>query len=78
MAQVQQAANSFRQLAEKLDKTLGDRSAELTAQTERSLREFELLMKDTRRLTDSLQRVVEKVERNPSGFLLGGQQSPKY
>ncbi len=78
VSQVQQAATSFRQLAEKLDKALGDRSAELTLQAERSLREFELLMKDSRRLADSLDRVVQKVERNPSGFLLGGQQSPKY
>jgi phospholipid/cholesterol/gamma-HCH transport system substrate-binding protein len=78
VSQVQQAATSFRQLAEKLDKSLGDRSGELTQQAERSLREFELFMKDGRRLADSLDRVVQKVERNPSGFLLGGQQSPKY
>ena len=77
MSQVQQAATSFRQL-EKLDKSLGDRSGELTRQAERSLREFELFMKDGRRLADSLDRVVQKVERNPAGFLLGGQQSPKY
>ena len=78
VSQVQQAATSFRQLAEKLDKSLGDKSAELTVQAERSLREFELFMKDGRRLAESLDRVVQKVERNPSGFLLGGQQSPKY
>jgi phospholipid/cholesterol/gamma-HCH transport system substrate-binding protein len=78
VSQVQQAAISFRQLADKLDKTLGDKSAALTAQAERSLREFELFMKDGRRLADSLDRVVGKVERNPTGFLLGGQQSPKY
>jgi phospholipid/cholesterol/gamma-HCH transport system substrate-binding protein len=78
VSQVQQAATSFRQLTEKLDKNLGDKSAELTQQAERSLREFELFMKDSRRLADSLDRVVQKVERNPSGFLLGGQQSPKY
>ncbi len=78
VSQIQQAAISFRQLTEKLDKTLGDRSGELTQQAERSLREFELFMKDGRRLADSLDRVVQKVERNPSGFLLGGQQSPKY
>jgi len=78
VSQVQQAATSFRQLADKLDKSLGDKSAELTLQAERSLREFELFMKDGRRLAESLDRVVEKVERNPSGFLLGGQQSPKY
>jgi phospholipid/cholesterol/gamma-HCH transport system substrate-binding protein len=78
VSQVQQAATSFRQLTEKLDKTLGDKSAALTQQADRSLREFELFMKDGRRLADSLDRVVQKVERNPSGFLLGGQQSPKY
>ena len=78
VSQVQQAATSFRQLSEKLDKSLGDKSGELTQQMERSLREFELFMKDSRRLADSLDRVVQKVERNPAGFLLGGQQSPKY
>jgi phospholipid/cholesterol/gamma-HCH transport system substrate-binding protein len=78
VSQVQQAATSFRQLTEKLDKTLGDKSAALTQQADRSLREFELFMKDGRRLADSLDRVVQKVERNPTGFLLGGQQSPKY
>jgi phospholipid/cholesterol/gamma-HCH transport system substrate-binding protein len=78
VSQVQQAATSFRRLADKLDKSLGDKSVELTAQAERSLREFELFMKDGRRLAESLDRVVQKVERNPSGFLLGGQQSPKY
>ncbi len=78
VSQVQLAAISFRQLTEKLDKSLGDRSGELTQQAERSLREFELFMKDSRRLADSLDRVVQKVERNPTGFLLGGQQSPKY
>ena len=78
VSQVQQAASSFRQLSEKLDKSLGDKSGELTQQMERSLREFELFMKEGRRSADSLDRVVEKVERNPTGFLLGGQQSPKY
>jgi phospholipid/cholesterol/gamma-HCH transport system substrate-binding protein len=78
VSQAQQAAISFRQLAEKLDKSLGDKSGELTLQAERSLREFELFMKDGRRLAESLDRVVQKVERNPTGFLLGGQQSPKY
>jgi phospholipid/cholesterol/gamma-HCH transport system substrate-binding protein len=78
VAQVQQAAVSFRQLADKLDHSLGDKADGLTQQAERSMREFELFMKDGRRLADSLDRVVEKVEHNPTGFLLGGQQSPKY
>ncbi len=78
VSQVQQSAKSLHQLIDKLDKSFGDKSGELTAQAERSLREFELFMKDGRRLADSLDRVVEKVERNPSGFLLGGSQTPKY
>jgi phospholipid/cholesterol/gamma-HCH transport system substrate-binding protein len=78
VSQLQQAATSFRQLAEKLDHTLGDRADGLTQQAQRGLREFELFMKDGRRLADSLDRVVQKVERNPSGFLLGQQTSPKY
>jgi phospholipid/cholesterol/gamma-HCH transport system substrate-binding protein len=78
VSQAQQAATSFRQLAEKLDHSLGDKAEGLTSQTERSLREFELFMRDGRRLAESLDRVVQKVERNPSGFLLGGQQTPQY
>lgn len=78
VSQVQQTATSFRQLAEKLDKSVGDKSATLTSDADRSLREFELLMKDSRRLVDSLDRVVRKFEASPTGFLLGGQQSPKY
>ncbi len=78
VSQVQQTAISFRQLAEKLDKSVGDKSAELTLQADRSLREFELFMKDGRRLAESLDRVVRKFENSPTGFLLGGQQSPKY
>lgn len=78
VAQAQQAVQSFRQLAEKLDKSLGDQSGDLTRSAQRSLREFELFMKDARRLADNLDRVVQKVEKNPSGFLLGGDQTPAY
>ena len=78
VSQVQQAAVSFRQLSEKLDKSLGDKSGELTQEMGRSLREFELFMKETKRLADNLNRIAEKVERSPAGFLLGGGQSPKY
>lgn len=78
VSQVQQAATSFHQLAEKLDKSVGDRSAAITGDAERSLRELELFLKDGRRLIDNLDHVVHKFEASPTGFLLGGQQSPKY
>lgn len=78
VSQVQQTAISFRQLAEKLDKSVGDKSAAITADAERSLRELELFLKDGRRLVDNLDHMVHKFEASPTGFLLGGQQSPKY
>jgi phospholipid/cholesterol/gamma-HCH transport system substrate-binding protein len=78
VSQVQRTAISFRQLAEKLDKSVGDRSAAITADAERDLRELELFLKDSRRLVDNLDHMVHKFEASPTGFLLGGQQSPKY
>jgi len=42
------------------------------------LREFELFMKEARRLAEDLDRVVQRVEKNPSGFLFGGTQTPQY
>lgn len=61
-----------------MDKSLGDQAQGLTQQAQRGLREFELFMKDARRLAESLDRVVQKVESNPSGFLMGGSQVPVY
>jgi phospholipid/cholesterol/gamma-HCH transport system substrate-binding protein len=78
VTQMQQAAESFRKLGDKLDKSLGDQAPVLTQQAQRGLREFELFMKDARRLVEILDRVVQKVESNPSGFLMGGSQAPVY
>lgn len=78
VSQMQQAAQSFRNLGEKLDKSLGDQAQGLTQQAQRGLREFELFMKDARRLAESLDRVAQKIEHNPSGFLMGGSQTPVY
>ncbi|MDZ4792560.1 MAG: MlaD family protein [Hyphomicrobiales bacterium] len=78
VTQAQQAAQSFKQLAEKLDKSVGDQAEGLTRSTQRSLREFELFMKEARRLAEDLDRVVQRVEKNPSGFLFGGTQTPQY
>jgi phospholipid/cholesterol/gamma-HCH transport system substrate-binding protein len=78
VAQAQAAATSFRKLAEKLDKTLGDQADGLTQQARRSLREFESFMRDGRRMADSLDRVLQKVENNPSSIIFGGSQVPEY
>jgi|EndMetStandDraft_9_1072997.scaffolds.fasta_scaffold05578_4 phospholipid/cholesterol/gamma-HCH transport system substrate-binding protein len=78
VAQAQQAATSFRKLAEKLDKTLGDQAEGLTQQAKRSMREFESFMRDGRRMADSLDRVLQKVENNPASMIFGGSQVPEY
>ncbi len=78
VAQAQQAVTSFRKLADKLDKTVGDQADGLTAQARRSLREFENFMRDGRRMAESLDRVLQKVENNPSSLIFGGSQVPEY
>ncbi len=78
VAEAQQAAQSFRQLADKLDRSLGDRADDLTMSAERGIRQFELFMRDGRRLAESLDRVVRKLEENPQQLLLGGSQVPEY
>jgi phospholipid/cholesterol/gamma-HCH transport system substrate-binding protein len=78
VAQGQLAVASFRKLAEKLDKSLGDQADGLTTQAKRSMREFENFMRDGRRMADSLDRVLTKVENNPSSLIFGGSQVPEY
>jgi len=78
VAQAQQAAQSFRRLADKLEKNLGDEAGGLTYQARRSMREFELFMRDGRRLAENLDRVLQKVEANPSSIIFGGSQVPEY
>jgi len=78
VAQAQSAAVSLRKLADKLDKSLGDQADGLTSQAKRSMREFENFMRDGRRMADSLDRVLQKVENNPSSIIFGGSQVPEY
>jgi phospholipid/cholesterol/gamma-HCH transport system substrate-binding protein len=78
VTQAQQAAQSFRRLAEKLEKSVGDQADGLTVQAKRSMKEFELFMADGRRLAENLDRVLQKVETNPSSLIFGGSQVPGY
>src|SRR5262249_12837252 len=48
VTQAQQAAASFKRLADKLEKSVGDQADGLTTQAKRSMREFELFMADGR------------------------------
>lgn len=78
LAQAQEAAKSFRQLADKLDRSIGDSSEGLARFAEDGLQEFELFMRDGRRAARTLERVLERMERNPQSFLFGGSQVPEY
>jgi phospholipid/cholesterol/gamma-HCH transport system substrate-binding protein len=78
LAQAQEAAQAFRDLAEKLDKSFGDSADGMTRFAKDGLKEFELFMRDGRRAARSLDRVLEKIEKNPQSFLFGGSTIPEY
>lgn len=75
---VKQAAVAFRGLADKLDKSVGDQADGIARQAKRSLAEVELFMKDGRRAAQSLDRVLERIERNPQSLIFGGATAQKY
>lgn len=78
LAQAQEAAKSFKQLAEKLDQSIGDSAGGLARFAKDGLKEFELFMRDGRRAARTLDRVLERIERNPQSFLFGGKAVPEY
>jgi phospholipid/cholesterol/gamma-HCH transport system substrate-binding protein len=75
---VQQGAQAFKSLSTKLEVSLGDNVDELTRQARESLQEFGNFMKEGRRAAVTLNRILEKLEADPRGFLLGGSQVPEY
>lgn len=78
LAQAQEAAQAFRDLAQKLDKSIGDSADGMARFAKDGLKEFELFMRDGRRAARALERVLEQIERNPQSFLFGGSSIPEY
>lgn len=78
LAQAQEAAASFRRLADKLEKSFGDNADSMTRFAKNGMAEFEQFMKDGRRAANTLDRVLERFDNNPRGFLFGGTQVPEY
>jgi len=72
------AAVAFRSVAEKLDSSVGENAEQVTRMAKRSLQEFELFMKDGRRAAQSLDRVLDRVERNPQSLIFGGAGVKEY
>ena len=75
---VKEGANSFKTLSSKLEVSLGDNMDGLTRQARDSLQEFGNFMREGRRTAVTLNRILEKLEADPKGFLLGGNQLPEY
>jgi phospholipid/cholesterol/gamma-HCH transport system substrate-binding protein len=75
---VGEGAKSFKSLSSKLEVSLGDNMDGLTRQARESLQEFGNFMREGRRAAVTLNRILEKLEADPRGFLLGGNQVPEY
>lgn len=75
---VKDGAESFKSLSSKLEVSLGDNMDGLTRQARESIQEFGNFMREGRRTAVTLNRILEKLEADPRGFLLGGNQVPEY
>lgn len=78
LQQAKSAAASLRRLAQKLEESIGDNADGVIRLAKRSLKEFELFMRDGRRAAQSLDRVLERIDENPRSFLFGGSSVPEY
>jgi phospholipid/cholesterol/gamma-HCH transport system substrate-binding protein len=75
---VSEGAETFKSLSSKLEVSLGDNVDQLTRTANDSMQEFSAFMREGRRAAATLNRILEKLEANPRGFLLGGSQVPEY
>jgi len=78
VTEAREAITSFRKLAGQLEKSFGANAGNLARSTRRSLAELELFMRDGRRLTRNLDRVLDGFDRNPQRLLFGGSPVPEY
>jgi phospholipid/cholesterol/gamma-HCH transport system substrate-binding protein len=75
---VSEGAQSFKSLAGTLEVSLGQNVESLTRHAEDGIQEFSAFMREGRKVASTLNRILEKLEANPRGFLLGGSQVPEY
>lgn len=75
---VSTGAKAFNSLSSKLEVSLGDNMDGLTRQANQSMQEFSAAMREGKRAAATLNRILEKLEQDPRGFLLGGSQVPEY
>lgn len=79
MAEIGEAAKSFRVLAQNLDKRTADLTNRIGRFTVSGQREIEALANDARRTATEVSRAVRNLERNPSQLITGGRSNiPEY
>ena len=78
ITEISLAATSFRALAEKLDKSLGNSADGIARFAKNGLQEFEGLMREGRRMVRAMERVMNNLERNPQGLIFGAKQVREY
>lgn len=78
-AQVSEAAQSVRQLADNVNRSWKDIGANLTRFSNTGLREYQALAADGRRTLEILSQAIRSIEQNPQQFIFGKrQQIPDY
>jgi phospholipid/cholesterol/gamma-HCH transport system substrate-binding protein len=78
IANFKNGSQSFKDLSGKLEVSLDDNIDGLTKSAKDSLAEFGNFMREGKRTAVTLNRILEKFEADPKGFLLGGNQVPEY
>ena len=78
LIQAKKTMVALRGIAEKLNQTIDGNAEKLTQTATRSLQEFELLAKDGRRVLRGMDRIIEKVDRDPQSLLFGSTTVKPY
>lgn len=78
VVQAKKTMVSLRGIAEKLNQTIDGNADKLTQTATRSLLELEQLAKDGRRVVRGLDRIIEKVDRDPQSLLFGSTTVKPY
>jgi phospholipid/cholesterol/gamma-HCH transport system substrate-binding protein len=78
LSEISAAATSFRSLAEKLDKSIGNSADGMARFATDGLSQFEQLMRDARQMVKTMERVLDNIDRNPQGLLFGSKQVREY
>lgn len=78
VVQAKETMAALRGIADKLNRTLDENAGKLTLTATRSMQELEMLAKDGRRVMRGLDRVLEKVDRDPQSLLFGSTTVKPY